>query len=173
MRQRDDAYKHVFSNHDNKQIFLNDPTLFGSGIGKKKIDSKYKSRWNPEFISWSESSERDRFKKTIYQNDFCSNGNIPRLLTARKTVENRPISVYNCNYSHNEPSTESSKQTREDTYYRFLSNHRAKSCVGERLTVANCLVWHDKQKAPERNTSTFTSEPKLEPLQIRTEETHV
>lgn len=30
LRQSDDALKHVFSKHDNKQIFLNDPMLFGS-----------------------------------------------------------------------------------------------------------------------------------------------
>ena len=61
LRQRDDALKHVFSKHDNKQIFLNDPMLFGSGnYGKKKIDSVNKSRWKPDFVAWNESTHIDR-----------------------------------------------------------------------------------------------------------------
>lgn len=79
-RQRDDVLKHVFSKHDNRQIFLNDPNLFGAGFGKRKVTSKNLGKWNPEFIAWKEDAGRDRLKQTIYQNDF---GTLPNKALAQ------------------------------------------------------------------------------------------
>ena len=148
MRQRDDALKHVFSKHDNKQIFLNDPMLFGSGnYGKKKIDSVNKSRWKPDFVAWNESTHVNRehasrlLKRSVYQRDFCcqspsllSNGSTStfhtsKLLTARSQQQQQqkqsPLlaSVYACNFNHNEPTSETSKETQRETYFRFIAKN--------------------------------------------------
>lgn len=150
-----DASKHSFSHHDNRQAFLNDPTLFGSGIGKKKIDSVNKSKWDPEFIAWKEKAVEVK-KESIYQHDFCRFYNSSKLLTGRKSVENRAISVYEYEYKHGEPTPETAKSQRLETYYRYLTKSRAKSITpnNERVTVANCLVWHN----PAINNSTKTQD---------------
>lgn len=155
IRLRDDALKHPFSKHDNKQIFLNDPTLFSNGVGKKKVNSVNKSQWNPEFISWSIDAGKEKSKKSIYQNDFCSL-TAPKLLTGRQNVENKLISIYSTNFSHGEPKPETSKEIQSDNYNRYMSKQRAKTCVSqdrERLTVANCLVWY----RPNSNASARTN----------------
>ncbi|CAF0995533.1 unnamed protein product [Brachionus calyciflorus] len=150
-RQIDDATKHNFSIHDNRQNILNDPLLFGSGLGKKKIESVNKSKWNPEFITWCEESGRDRFKKTIYQRDFCLNSNQnKKLLTARSNIE-RPISMYSMSFSNQETTIDDYKQVRHDTYQRFIKKNRAKTCLpGERTSVASCMVWCDKIQLPKQ-----------------------
>lgn len=157
IRLSDDVLKHPFSKHDNKQIFLNDPTLFSNGIGKKKVNSVNKSQWNPEFISWSIDAGKEKSKRTIYQNDFCPRLAAPqKLLTGRQNVENKFISIYSTNYSHGEPTPETSKDIHSDNYNRYLSKQRAKTCFSkdrERLTVANCLVWY----RPNSNESNRTN----------------
>lgn len=161
-RQRDDVLSHTFSKHDNKQIFLNDPLLFGSGIGKKKIDSVNKNKWNPEFMGWSDDQGRERLKRSVYQKDFCLNPNNTKLLTARKSLDSRPVSVYACNFGNdNEPTIQNLRDNRKETYFRFINKNRAKSCVGERLSVANCMVWNDKittQPRQENNNEQVQTE---------------
>lgn len=184
-RQRDNAFSHVFSKHDNKQIFLNDPMLFGSGsYGKKKIDSVNKSKWKPDFVSWNDSTLIK--KSSVYQNDFCqmdninnnntnSNGSMfsnysnatasSKLLSSRQNLDTRPVSVYAYNFNHNEPKRETSLETQNETYLRFISKNtqRSKSCVAvnkgrhynERNNVANCMVWHDKIESPPQVQQTL------------------
>lgn len=181
-RQRSDVLRHMFSNHDNKQALLNDPMLFGTGFGKKKIESKNRSKFDPEFISWNEASGRDRYRNTIYQRDYGSSGSLagdaappPRpnvmnskLLTARQSVENGERSVYKVNYSHGEPNTDHSKQIREETYNRFINKNRAKSCMAshEKITVANCLVWNDgKSNYVRPQTTAVQSQPPADVVQ--------
>lgn len=144
-RQNEEATKHNFSKHDNRQDILNNPLMFGSGLGKKKIDSINKNRWNPEFITWCEETGRDRIKKTIYQRDFCQSVQPnSKLLSARKNID-RPVSTYTVNYSNEDTSVDTYREIRHDTYQRFIQKNRAKSCVpGERSTVASCMVWCDK-----------------------------
>ena len=147
IRLKDDVLQHPFSKHDNKQIFLNDPTLFSNGVGKKKVNSANKSQWNPEFISWSIEAGNERSKKTIYQNDFCSRSTTPsKLLTGRSNLESKFTSSYSTNFSHGEPSPGTSRQIQSDNFNRYVSKQRAKTCVAaeraERTSVANCLVWH-------------------------------
>lgn len=157
LRQKDDVFKHVFSKHDNKQIFLNDPNLFGSGFGKRKIDNKNKSLWNPEFISWKDESGRDRFRKSIYQNDFCSLPISAKLLSNRKSMEpTSSASVYTCNYTPNtQVMNQELKEIRENTFLRFTNKNRSKSCIGDRSNVASCLVWHDAIKKPSNNNKSI------------------
>ena len=126
-------------------------------------------------------------KRSVYQNDFCRNdpsvnSNLSLFSQASSTTSNhtnntttttttntlgnkllvaresRPLSVYALNYAHNEPTSETSRETQKETYYRFIAKNmqRSKSCVGneqqqrrhqqqqERSSVANCLVWHDR-----------------------------
>jgi hypothetical protein len=164
IRQRDDVLKHVFSKHDNKQIFLNDPLLFGTGFGKRKIDNKNKSKWNPEFIAWSDDTGKDRLKKTMYQNDFCHLSIQPKLLSNRKSIENRSVSVYACNFTNTDSMNQQLKEIREDTFRRFSNKNRSKSCIGERVNVASCLVWHDsikRQDSPPQSKNFFESKSNL------------
>jgi hypothetical protein len=154
----EDATKHTFSKHDNRQVFLNDPTLFGSGIGKKKIDSVNKSKWNPELIAWREKLANNEAKishESIYQHDFCNYLSNSKLLTGRKNQENRPISVYEYTFSHGEPKADLSKSVRLETYQRFINKSASAkiSSHGERLSVANCLVWHNA--VPKKTDSEF------------------
>lgn len=154
-RQNADVLRHSFSNHDNRQAYLNDPLLFGAGFGKKKIDSVNKSKWNPDFIAWKDSNlnlVRNQFYRSIYQRDFASSDDIrssgARLLTGRQAFDNNRLSVYKLNYSHGEPNEKHSKEVREETYYRFINKNRAKSCLNDearRTTVASCLVWNDRR----------------------------
>lgn len=161
-RQNSDVLRHTFSHHDNRQAYLNDPMLFGDGFGKKKIDSVNKSKWKPDFIAWRDADASiDRVsaqlnQRSIYQRDYASSQELstiktsvappPKLLTGRQTFDNTSLSVYKLNYSHGEPTGEHSKETREETYYRFINKNRAKSCMmAERTTVANCLVWNDRR----------------------------
>jgi hypothetical protein len=157
-RQQTDVLKHTFSLHDNKQIFLNDSTLFDSGLGKKKCDSINKSRWNPEFISWfdtigtNNSLNRSNVSSSIYQKDYCDYPNNSKLLTGRQTQLNqiaRPNSMYSVNYSHGEPTAEHSKQIQSETYYRFFNkNQRNKTSLNlnnsneGKVNVASCMVWN-------------------------------
>lgn len=144
-RQNDDATKHNFSKHDNRQDILNNPLVFGSGLGKKKIDSVNKNKWNPEFISWCEDNGRDRLKNSIYQKDYCFNGQASsKLLSARKNMD-QTLSTYTLNYSNEETSVDTYREIRRDTYQRFIQKNRAKSSVStERSSVASCMVWYDK-----------------------------
>jgi len=185
LRLRDEAIKHPFSKHDNKQIFLNDPTLFSQGIGKKKVDSLNKGHWNPEFISWSiEAGKEPTHKKSIYQNDFCltnnSNNNNrraitpPKLLSGRSNAsDNKLISSYSSNFSHGEPKLQTSLQIQSDNNNRFLSKQqRAKTCGGinsnkERLSVANCLVWH-KPNFTTNNNNNITNNSNSQTTTITT-----
>lgn len=53
--------------------------------------------------------------------------------------------MYSTNFSHGEPKPETSKQIQSDNFNRYVSKQRAKTCVSndrERLSVANCLIWH-------------------------------
>jgi hypothetical protein len=148
--------KHSFSHHDNRQAFLNDPLLFGSGLGKKKVESVNRSKWNPEFIAWSQDAGKDRFRSTLYQTDFCEYPNNDRLLTARKRLGSREVSVYRFTYDHGEPSKDRSLETQRDTYYRFLEkniNQRAKTAGAERASVATCLVWNTGNNNSNSNNS--------------------
>jgi hypothetical protein len=147
-RQTESAMKHSFSHHDNRQAFLNDPLLFTSGLGKKKVASVNRSKWNPEFIAWSQDTGRDRFRSTLYQRDFCIVPDNDRLLSTRKRLDQRDVSVYKYTYEHGEPTRDHSIETQRDTYYRFLEkniNQRRPKTAGvpaERVTVASCLVWN-------------------------------
>ena len=98
IRLKENAVKHSFSKHDNKQAFLNDPNLFSNGIGKKKVESLNRSKWNPEFIAWSDECGRENLKKSSYQNDFCNNSNNSKLLIGRKNFDNQFVSVYTCTF---------------------------------------------------------------------------
>ena len=89
-----------------------------------------------------------------------------KLLVAR---ESRPLSVYALNYAHNEPTSETSRETQKETYYRFIAKNmqRSKSCVGndqqrrhqERNSVANCLVWHDRVSSAQSQQQNKTNLP--------------
>ena len=167
--------------------------------GKKKIDSVNKSRWKPDFVAWNDSTNINPehasrvLKRSVYQNDFCrndptvnsnlsifsqassqvstatntsTNTNNNKLLTAR---DSRPISVYALNFAHNEPTSQTSKETQKETYYRFIAKNmqRSKSCVGngthERSSVANCLVWHDRINSAKSNQSKMTNVESVQP----------
>ena len=169
MRLDDDATKHTFSKHDNRQIFLNDPTLFGSGLGKKKIDSINKSKWNPELIAWrektvsTEANKQQQSNQSMYQHDFCKFFTNSKLLAGRKNLETKPVSVYEYAFSHGEPKPELSKSVRLETYHRFMnkSANAKLSSQSDRLTVANCLVWQNN--APVRVSSSHTESNLSEP----------
>lgn len=180
-RQNTDVLRHSFSHHDNRQVYLNDPMLFGEGFGKKKIDSVNKSKWKPDFIAWQDSAagklvHSQQFNnRSIYQRDFASSHELnrstgvsapstpttalssTRLLTGRQAFDNNAMSVYKLNFSHGEPTAPHSKEIREETYYRFISKNRAKSCLSEearrRTTVANCLVWNERRAPPNADMS--------------------
>lgn len=146
-------------------------------------------------------------KRSVYQNDFCrndptvnsnlsifsqassqvstatntstnTNTNTNKLLAAR---DSRPISVYALNFAHNEPTSQTSKETQKETYFRFIAKNmqRSKSCVGngemgrqthERSSVANCLVWHDRINSAKSNQSKVTNVESVQPqTQIQTQ----
>jgi hypothetical protein len=171
--------------------------------------------WNDSTNINAEHASRV-LKRSVYQNDFCRNdpsvnsnlslfsqasssttsnhtnntttttttntlGN--KLLVAR---ESRPLSVYALNYAHNEPTSETSRETQKETYYRFIAKNmqRSKSCVGneqqrrhnnnsqqqqqqqERSSVANCLVWHDRissAQSQQQQQTNRTNEQSLPP----------
>lgn len=186
-RQNADVLRHSFSHHDNRQAYLNDPMLFGDGFGKKKIDSVNKSKWKPDFIAWQQTDPSIALAapcRSIYQRDFASTqelnrwssplvhaslaaGSVPppppppqsRLLTGRQAFDNNSMSVYKVNYSHGEPTGDHSKEIREETYYRFISKNRAKSCISDdtrRANVASCLVWNDRRQLTQANINPNT-----------------
>ncbi len=97
-------------------------------------------------MAWRDEAGRDNLRRTAYQNDFCAsnNKNNSNLLTVRKGLDNRCKSVYALNYR--EPSVEQSRNVNVDTYYRFENKARCKTSFGERVSVANCLVWHDARR---------------------------
>jgi hypothetical protein len=139
LRIREDVLNHCFSNHDNKQAFLNDSTLFGSGIGKKKIESVNKSLFDPQFISWKTSFEPIR--QSIYQRDYCHYSRSQQKLTKAIDSLNEDLkSVYEKNFSHGEPDEEGAKSIRKETVNRYKKNIQ-KPSQEDKLNVADCLVW--------------------------------
>ena len=123
-------------------------------------------------IAWGEKTANNEAKKpheSIYQHDFCTYLSNSKLLTGRKTQENRPISVYEYTYSHGEPKADLSKSVRLETYHRFM-NKSANAKLGskaERVSVANCLVWHNP--APNRtNLTDSESQSNLRPKTVAT-----
>lgn len=144
IRFRDNAVKHPFSKHDNKQAFLNDPDLFSQGIGKKKVDTLNKSVWNPNFIAWKNIEGRgtDKPKKTLYQRDFSSFSSPSKLLQNRDSFDSPLISAYTGSFSHGQPTKERSREIQNDLSTRFSFN-RAKTCIpAQRSSVADCMVWN-------------------------------
>jgi hypothetical protein len=135
-------------------------------LGKKKVESVNKSKWNPEFIAWSEDAGKDRFRRSIYQHDFCLYPNNSKLLTARSRLDTRNVSLYAFNYNHGKPNRDQSIETQKEAYSRFIENRnsRAKTASTERLNVASCLVWNEKIN---RNPSNIETVAPLAPLPVQ------
>jgi len=144
LRYKDNAIKHNFSKHDNKQAFLNDPDLFSNGVGKKKVETLNKARWNPELIAWKNECGRGlEPKRTLYQRDFCNTKNDgSRLLLNRERYETPQITSYSNAFSHGEPGKTKCHEIQKDMASRYVFQNRAKTCVPkERMSVASCMVW--------------------------------
>jgi hypothetical protein len=143
IRLKTSATKHIFSEHDNRQAFLNDPELFSKGLGKKKIDTLNKNRWNPEFIAWEHESGRGAVaKNTLYQRDFCHMTGPSRLLQNRLRTEATQVSSYKDAFSHGEPNARTCREIKSEISSRFEYQGRAKTCAPkERMSVASCMNW--------------------------------
>ncbi|XP_033102459.1 uncharacterized protein LOC117105430 isoform X2 [Anneissia japonica] len=121
---------HHFSKHDNRFSFLNTVDSFQDGLGKKKVQSNYKSRFSPDFISWvphkkeiieagpAYSSYRDAFRRSqgeVISQNLLHSVNIPKssnLNTVRSApalypeldVESKPLTTYNFVHQHLQPN---------------------------------------------------------------------
>ena len=127
--------------------------MFGKGLGKKKIESVNKSKWNPRFIAWEEKEQQQPQKESMYQHDFCPQANQSKLLSGRQNLNNKPLTVYGCTFNANHDSLKREmKENQIETYQRFLHKQRAKSqMTNERNNVASCLVWYDCTKQNRSN----------------------
>ncbi len=143
IRLKSSATKHIFSEHDNRQAFLNDPELFSKGMGKKKIETINKSRWNPEFIAWENECGRGApHKNSLYQRDYCNMTVPPRLLQNRLRTEVTQISSYKDDYSYGMPNAHTCREVKSEISNRFDYKYRAKTSVPkERMSVASCMNW--------------------------------
>ncbi|CAF0742172.1 unnamed protein product [Didymodactylos carnosus] len=170
-RQSAEAVEHPFSRHDNRFKFESDPLVFGTGFGKRKAKTNIRGAFDPLFISWvPKGSEKytEETKPTAYQDDYShetstkllSVTQIPQDVSANDTAVEcvkEPLgkSVYKSVYGHGQPDIEQSKQTRAETFQRFLTTRTRRlqlqnqqavdnaSKGGRRTTVAQCLCWND------------------------------
>lgn len=155
IRFKDNATKHHFSHHDNKQAFLNDCDLFSRGVGRRKVETSNKDHWNPELIAWKNEAGRGREgpKKTLYQRDFCVLTSPSKLLLNRQRYETPLVSSYTESFSHGEPRKETSRTIKADLASRYAFQ-RAKTCINrEKSSVAHCMVWKNAPPAISQSSN--------------------
>ncbi|XP_785139.3 uncharacterized protein LOC579958 [Strongylocentrotus purpuratus] len=77
---------HHFSHHDNRFSFLNTVDSFQGNLGKRKVQSNYKTKFVPDFIAWvphKKEIEEAGPKVSIYRDTFTTNeasGRVPQIL---------------------------------------------------------------------------------------------
>lgn len=105
-RLKDIRLRNPFTSHDNKSALILDASGFGQGVGKKKVDTRCSSKYQPEFFAWvPERHLPDTHQlMSVNQVSYTGGSPIPRrkvLLSASKETkeqEDVPNSTYRVTY---------------------------------------------------------------------------
>ncbi|KAM4722761.1 ciliary microtubule inner protein 7 [Rhinophrynus dorsalis] len=176
-RMKEHPTKHIFSKHDNRQIFPSSVFSFENDMGKRKI---IKSRESFNFIHWApleEELKRQRPLLSTYRTDFweindrkerntpqilvprlnrLSSASCPRSTAHRNLLRIQPprqsITIENFN-TQTPQQPKSNNMSNVHNYGHFQSTstglQRAWSAPQKRLTVSDCLVWPTPENKEE------------------------
>ncbi|XP_058844825.1 uncharacterized protein C3orf84-like isoform X1 [Acipenser ruthenus] len=164
-RSKENPRKHVFSKHDNRQLFLSDATYFENGLGRFKVKSAISqaARFKPDFITWA--PQKDEIARSgpglsTYQTSFTQNQppQAPnKLIVPRITMPELPamyVTSYNHTYRHSQPNPSVNTDIltgkvvtwplAKEATFAYTQPHRClnkKQTSSVPLTVSDCLLW--------------------------------
>jgi len=172
-RFREIRAKNPFTSHDNRTALILDAMSFGEGVGKKRVDSKFASRYQPDFFNWA--GDRGLDQGYISVNQITYNGGSPSPSrkvfmpepSGEKSSLTNPNSTYRLSYGHTpvnsrfhftpaataqvKPNMELPPMTARQLNPKpssdpKLAKMRTKSAPPKSSTVQDCLIWFDMVK---------------------------
>ncbi|XP_022299315.2 ciliary microtubule inner protein 7-like [Crassostrea virginica] len=152
-RSKQPTARHVFSNHDNRESFLNDALYFEQGLGRKRAPNKAYS-FKQDFITWM--PEREYIQKTqrplvsTYKTDFKTSQKVPQIFVQKPPSSFDGVCTTSYRYAHGSETANPNRQVinamnNEALKLSLLNRkNRALSARGPvRETVATCMNWYD------------------------------
>jgi len=162
----------MFSQHDNRFKFENDPLvrgtqavrqslskiefdhflLFQKGFGRRRTSANARGEFDPFFIGWIPKNVdikqfNEDTKKTSYANDYNDSLTSSQIISDVQIAPESEVSVYSKAYSHGQPDPQQSKQIRQETFQRYALSHKRRTEAQKNdrsFNVASCLVWNTK-----------------------------
>ncbi|XP_062614588.1 uncharacterized protein LOC134276343 [Saccostrea cucullata] len=187
-RSKQPTARHVFSNHDNRESFLNDALYFEQGLGRKRAPNRAYS-FKQDFITWM--PEREYVQRTMrplvstYKTDFKTSKSVPQIYVKKPPSSFEGVTT-SYRYAHGSETANPNKKiincmNNEALKLSLLNRkNRAMSARGTvRETVASCMNWYnparDRPKTAVQNesaatqTTVFQPHPPSEPAPHRVE----
>ncbi|KAK3103792.1 hypothetical protein FSP39_021933 [Pinctada imbricata] len=154
-RSKQPTGRHVFSNHDNRESFLNDALYFEQGLGRKRNPNRAYS-FKQDFITWM--PEREYVNSTLrpltstYKNDFKKNG-VPQIYVTKPKTSFDGVDTTSYRYAHGSETANPHRTVinamNNDALNLSLLNRKNRAMSAKmpvRESVASCMFWHDSGK---------------------------
>ncbi|KAM8930171.1 ciliary microtubule inner protein 7 [Pelodytes ibericus] len=174
-RQKEHPMKHIFSRHDNRNIFPSSVFSFENGMGKRRTHRMGESY---NFIQWIPLEDKKRPLISTYRTDFWKNDDVmdstvPQLLVPRlhliSTASHQHTTYRQMMRSQWSPEIITTEKINNRGIHQATARdmscpghsaspgvarmaHRARSAPVKQLTVSDCLVWPTQEAMTQNET---------------------